>query len=79
MPCLKASLSGPIEASFTRFFMSDLEYPVKENYQARKFTFKIQIELQSYSSTVEMLMNLACTACTVDTFSQTAYGLNFLL
>uniref|UniRef100_A0A7C9FJS0 Secreted protein n=2 Tax=Opuntia streptacantha TaxID=393608 RepID=A0A7C9FJS0_OPUST len=27
IPCLRASLSGPMEASFTKFFISEPEYP----------------------------------------------------
>lgn len=34
IPCCRASLSGPIEASFTKFFISDPEYPKNEQEKA---------------------------------------------
>lgn len=80
MPCVRASLSGPIEASFTRFFMSDPEYPVKENCQARKpHTIRLETSKQQ-SDYFENQMNLACIVCgRVDTFSHIANGINFLI
>lgn len=35
VPCFRASLKGPIEASFTRFFMSEPEYPENAHFPAR--------------------------------------------
>jgi hypothetical protein len=32
LPCINASRSGPIDASFTRFFMSEPEYPVHPSF-----------------------------------------------
>jgi len=39
MPCLRASLSGPMDASFTKFFMSDPEYPEQKKH-ARQEKFQ---------------------------------------
>lgn len=49
IPCLRASLSGPIDASFTKFFMSDPEYPSAKGTSHKHEIWKLKLNLSEES------------------------------